>query len=303
MGKATAVLMLGFAVLMIVAAGTLHSLLILQRVAAVSDVQGDVKIQSARGGAFYPLGEARYVRAGDIIRTGEGGVTLNWVDGTRVRVGAHTAIKVLKSQLNAATDATVSTFRLDLGEVWVRVRKLLNPRSKFEVITPTCTAGVRGTLFAVSVQPSGETSVSVLEGKVELSRGGRAILIESMSQAKATPSGLEVHRLASRQHTDMVLFGSIDEPFLLVTEPPGNTAAIHEGAVLVKGIAERGTMITVNGQAVRPRRNGDFVVRLPAKEGEKINITVVARDDRGRSVTVNRQVTAIDPLSARKPPL
>lgn len=303
MGKATAVLMLGFAVLMIVAAGTLQSLLILQRVAAVSDVQGDVKIQSARGGAFYPLGEARYVRAGDIIRTGEGGVTLNWVDGTRVRVGAHTAIKVLKSQLNAATDTTVSTFRLDLGEVWVRVRKLLNPRSKFEVITPTCTAGVRGTLFSVRVQPSGETSVSVLEGKVEVSRGRRAIFLESMSQAKATPSGVEVHRLDSRQHTDLVSFGCIDGPFLLVSEPSGNTAVIHEGAVLVKGMVEKGTMVTVNGQAVKPRPNGDFVVRLPARKSEKMNITVVARDDRGRSVTVNRQVTPADPLSAGEPSL
>ncbi|MCX7597412.1 MAG: FecR family protein [Armatimonadetes bacterium] len=301
MGKTIAVLILGFAVLMMVAAGTLQSLLILQRIAAVSDVQGEVKVQSARDGAFYPISEARYVRAGDVIRTGQGSVTLNWIDGTRVRVGAHTALKILKSQLNTATEATVSTFRLDMGEVWVRVRKLLNPRSKFEVVTPTCTAGVRGTLFAIRVQPSGETNVSVLEGKVQVSSGGRSVVIERMSHAQATLSGVQIQRLDPQRHTVLRDLNRIDVPFVLLTEPSGNTAELHEGAILVKGVAEKGATVTVNGQTVHLNPNGNFTARVQAQRNQKVTVTVVASDERGRSATISRQVLVANVVPAREP--
>ena len=296
MGKATAVLIVGLVALMFVAAGTLQSLLILQRVAAVSDVEGDVKIQSGRGGAFYPLGQARYVRAGDVIRTEGGTVTLNWVDGTRVKVGAHTTLKVLKCQLNTATDTAVSVFRLDLGEVWVRVRKLLNPRSKFEVITPTCTAGVRGTLFAVSVRPSGETDVKVFEGEVKVTKGRQAVVVGSSRQARATQSDLRLEGLSPSDYASPSVIRSVENPFLQITAPVGDAAPVEDGAIVIRGVVEKGARVVVDGQVAHPGPNGRFEVAIPAAVGEKVCFTVVAEDDQGRRTTVTRTVRACPPL-------
>lgn len=298
MGKATAVLIIGLVVFMFVAAGTLQSVLILQRVAAVSDVQGDVKIQSARGGAFYPLGETRYVRAGDVVRTADGTVTLNWVDGTRVKVGAHTTLKVLKCQLNAATDAAVSTFRLDLGEVWVRVRKLLNPRSKFEVVTPTCTAGVRGTLFAVSVGPSGETEVKVFDGKVKVIKGRQTITVEGAHQALATQSDLRLERLSPSDTASRDVVRSVENPFLQVTAPLGDLAPVDGGVIVIKGTAESDVTVLVNGQAASRRPNGHFEAAIPAAIGKQVTFTVVAIDEEGHRTTITRKVKATAAPSA-----
>nr|WP_280922145.1 S-layer homology domain-containing protein [Ammoniphilus resinae] len=65
-----------------------------------------------------------------------------------------------------------ASFKEWAGNVVVKVKSLFSSDSKFEIETPTTTAGVRGTLFMVSVQPNGRNGVSVFDGVVGVSRKG-----------------------------------------------------------------------------------------------------------------------------------
>jgi hypothetical protein len=269
-------------------------------VAAVSDVQGDVKVQSHHSGALFPIGSTRYVRAGDVLRTGAGSLTLNWVDGTRVRVGPRTSLQVLRCQLNSVTNASVSVFRLDLGQVLVRVRKLLNARSTFSVRTPTCTAGVRGTFFSVKVDAAGQTNVSVLEGQVRVERGRDQVPVDATRSALVPGSGCEaepvkVTGLSVSARSDLDDAQYLQAPYLQVTGPQGSAATISEGTVVLKGQAEKGALVTVDGRPAISQPNGAFRVALPASPGEVMDLAVTATDEQGRSTTIRRQLTAALP--------
>lgn len=300
MGKTTFVIVASMVAMMCVAAMMLQSLLVLQRIALVSDVTGDVKVQHSNSEGLLPLSEGSYVRAGDIIRTGQGSAVLKWVDGTRVRVASDTVLQVLKCQLNTATDAAVSVFRLNVGRVWVRVRKLLSPRSKFEVITPTATAGVRGTVFYVEVDPAGQTRVGVAEGAVALDAGGRETLVPSQkmalvrkSMAAATVAVSELDPTARASFREL---RGILGPYLALRKPAGCTAPAISGKVSIVGRTEPGVKVTVNGSPVAVSSNGWFKTSLKAVVGQKLHLVIEAVDEEGYRSVVERDisVTAAD---------
>ncbi len=293
MQKATALLIAGLLVAMFVAAAMLQSLLVLERIAAVSDLHGDVKLKPRGEQAFYPLAGRQYVKEGDVIRTGEGTVTLNWVDGTRVKLGPATTLTVLRCHINTATDAAVTTFWLDTGRVWVRILRKLNPRSKFEVRTPTATAGVRGTVFSVEVQPGGATRIGVLEGAVQVRADGRTVTVGSRQVAEIAAGHVHVGAFGPEAEESWKQAEDVLGPYLVVTEPNG-AALVQDGKVTVRGLAERGAEVTVNGQPVKRAIGARFQaeVSVPASASE-LRIVVRAVDQRGRSTVVERRVKLI----------
>jgi hypothetical protein len=300
MSKSVWLLIGSFLLFLFVAALTLQSMVILQRIASVSDAQGDVRIKHHSSDAFNPLGSARYVRAGDVMQTGDGSLTLNWVDGARVKVGSHTTLEILKCQINSATKADVSVFKLDVGQVWVRVRKLLSPRSKFEVLTPTATAGVRGTMFSVKVDPRGATQVSVLEGQVVLAEKDSDATIavdqDHCGQVEKTPAPgsqpLAVATMTDAERAEWKTAAGIEGPFVCLTRPAYATSHLNEtGCCRVAGLAEETAKVTVNGLAAQRGTEGHFSADVPAQAGKPLQIEVVAEDARGIRTVLTRQVT------------
>ena len=300
MSKSVYLLIGSFLLFLFVAALTLQSMVILQRIASVSDAQGDVRIRHHASDPFNPLGSARYVRAGDVMQTGDGSLTLNWVDGARVKVAPHTTLEVLKCQLNSATKADVSLFRLDVGKVFVRVRKLLSPRSKFEVLTPTATAGVRGTMFSVKVDPRGCTQVSVLEGQVVLAETGTDATIAvdrgHCGQVQKTPvpgsKPMAVATLTDADRAEWKDARGIEGPFVCISHPAYDTAHLNDsGCCRVAGLAEQTATVTVNGAAATRGTHGEYRAEVPAQAGKPLRIEVVAEDVRGIRTVVTRTVT------------
>ena len=184
MRKAAALLIVVLAVMLVVGAVLLESLVVMQRVAVVSNADGNVMVRPRGQDAFIELGDTQRVFAGDEIRTGaDGRLTLSWVDRSRIRVGPDTTLRVLKCQVNKARRSEEYLFRLDVGKVWVRVIGALTGTSKFEIATPTATAAVRGTVFSVEVEPDGLTKVAVLDGEVELHSGETQLSVGERRQA------------------------------------------------------------------------------------------------------------------------
>ncbi|HHY45771.1 MAG TPA: FecR domain-containing protein [Firmicutes bacterium] len=62
-----------------------------------------------------------------------------------------------------------------LGRIFAFVNKAWDMASRFEVITPAATVGVRGTRFSVYVQESGLTGVSVVDGLVAVAAQGVSV--------------------------------------------------------------------------------------------------------------------------------
>jgi hypothetical protein len=289
MRKAAVLLLSTATVMMVVGVLITQSLLVLQRVAAVESVQGIVWLRQHGHGDFVPLADRARIGAGDVLKTGDRAqVDLHWVDDTRMRVGPNSLVTVLKSHYNVATKADTEMFKLDLGRVWIRILKVLSQKSKFEIITPTATAGVRGTVFSVEVEPDGKTLVSVKEGKVAVASGQahQDLPAGSMSAAGAVQPLNPGERDLWQENAD------VTGPYLLVKQPLAG-AKVRPGASLeVSGVAEPGAVVTVNGQpqTLKLQKLFSTTVTAPGKPG-RLEVTCEAKDRRG---LVTRRVVAVE---------
>lgn len=146
------------------------SILLFLFASGAARAEGFAKISSVIGEvSVMPKGETGWVSAvsgqpvafGDQIRTGsEGRTELVYPDGTIFRMAPGSCVEMRLKSINILQ-----------GGTWVKVIKRA---SRFEVVTPTATAGVRGTVFDVEyAEKTRKTVVSVYNGQVAVSGRGR----------------------------------------------------------------------------------------------------------------------------------
>lgn len=289
MRKSAVLFIVVLGLLMVLGIVMMQSLFVIQRIASVSEIAGEVYVKATADTDFRAITEDVNVLAGYMVRTGPtGAVTLNWVDGSRVRLGPETSITVRKCSFNTSSKDSTSLFDLDVGRIWVRVLSALGGNTKFEVRTPTATAGVRGTIFYVEVDESGATSVSVHEGEVEVSGQSGSASVVSGQQAVVTGSG------ASLTQDDALAAWSeqtgITGPRLDLDGGAQMAISPEESAVTVAGVSEPGATVTINGTEVELDRRSRFEAEVPADETGEGMIVVSATDMRGvqtvRAITV-----------------
>jgi len=291
-----------FGLAMIIVGYVAHSLVILQRFAVVDRVEGQVQVYVHGRGAPLPLQKGKLVRAGDVILTGpKSSAELRWVEmagGARVRIGPDTRFTVMRALTNRRTKDEESRLRVDTGTIWVRLRKLLTGRSKFEVETPTVVAAVRGTSFQVAVGRDGQSRLEVYEGTVWVTgaEGGSATLTagSETTWAKGQKAG-EVRPLAgSAGFQPAGRAGSQPAappgPFLEVTSP-AEGEQFGGNVIRVAGRAQLGTAVLVNGVILPTTVDGGFETTVPAPAGSG-TVVVVARDGEGRQTSISRTVRA-----------
>jgi len=294
MRRSAVVLVCSLAALLVIGGALMQSLLVMQRIAAVSDAHGDVQLRQKGENAFVPLGDREHVMAGDMVRTGpDGSVTLSWVDGNRIQVRGNSTLQVLKCQVNPARQSETYLFRLDIGRIWVRVLKAVTQQSKFEVSTPTVTAAVRGTVFSVTVEADGATQVAVLKGQVDLNDGKTALPVRERQMAVMGPNGPgAVLELGLDEESEWRKVEQVAKPALRVDEPSAETVPGDATAITVSGKAERGAKLTVNGSPVETKINGKFETTVPVPaDADRVTITVKATDRKGYSSVIAKTLT------------
>jgi len=259
----------------------MQSLVIVQRIASVSGATGDVFVRAATDEDFRPLGDTEHVLAGYMVRTGaDGNVTLNWVDGSRIRLAPETSIKVRKCSLNTSTKETTSLFDLDAGRIWVRVLSALGGKTKFEVRTPTATAGVRGTVFSVAVDQAGHTSVAVYEGEVSVDTEDGSGAVASGQQATVEGRGARVEALA-QDAIDWDEQTGIIGPRLELEVGVTVEVPAEAESVTIAGTSEPGATVTINGSPVELDKQHGFSAEIPVDGVADGMIVVTATDYRG----------------------
>ncbi|MFP3905097.1 MAG: FecR domain-containing protein [Armatimonadota bacterium] len=294
--RKTAVLFITVLFLLIFIAGViLQSALIFQRIAVVRAVEGDVMVKARKHQDFEPVAGKQRLYAGDTVRTGEDGyLKLEWIDGTRVAVDPETQMTILKCRMNRMTNSETSLFKLDVGNIWIRVIKVLSQKSKFEIRTPTATAGVRGTVFSVRVDEAGETEVSVYEGSVLVNSEARSETVEQENVARIAGDSVNLQAFGEAEKKQWESKRDVAGPVLYVEVPEGGYSAAPGETVEIRGQAEPGAKVAVSGQPVelKIKHRFDTEVTVPEDfEDDTLVVAVTAVDRRGFIAAEDVEIT------------
>lgn len=150
--------------LLIAIAGCQKPLLFVQ----VSETTGNVLIKREKPATDFAAVAGMNLVAQDTISTAAASyATLNIDNVQNVSIWEKVELRI--AELLSKSNALKGTkFDLLSGKVYIRIQKALNPGESFEISTPTCIMGVRGTQFFVSAD-SQATELAVLQGEVALS--------------------------------------------------------------------------------------------------------------------------------------
>ena len=127
---------------------------------------GQVAVQ--RGTGVFETGEdGTSLREGDTVRTGpDGRAAIEYFDGSLTRLDVDTSFTLvtLETLGDAAASRVIESSQAE-GNSYHRVVELTDAQSRFEIETPTATASVHGTGYALLVD-EGSTTIAVVEGVV-----------------------------------------------------------------------------------------------------------------------------------------
>ncbi|WP_245424317.1 FecR domain-containing protein [Sinorhizobium sp. BJ1] len=117
--------------------------------------------------------------AGDILRTNaSGSLALLFSDDTQMRMGRNTTLLV-----KTIGEDSGSELELTSGVVWARAKR---GGSGLTVDTPSAAAAIRGTDWTLNVSGNGDTTLSVLEGSVELKNAQGSVTVNQGEGAVAS---------------------------------------------------------------------------------------------------------------------
>jgi phage tail protein X len=104
-----------------------------------------------------------------------------------MRLSENTLLTIHKLEEEKATRKETARMDISAGKLWVRMAKLFNPASRYDVKSPTVIAGVQGTVYQIMVAGDQSTTIQVFQGAVNVynpfpkatpSEAGKAIEVE-----------------------------------------------------------------------------------------------------------------------------
>jgi len=155
-----------------------------------ADVARDAQIVSASGGAWvrfvrdpvwFDALREQVLTAGDVLKTGDyGRMGVLFADGTQIRVSRKTVLAI--RAVGRPENPGPTTLGVEAGEVFSRAKAV--PEG-LRIETPSASAAIRGTDWALRVEENGTTTVTVLEGRVVLANEHGSLVVEPGQQAVA----------------------------------------------------------------------------------------------------------------------
>ena len=148
--------------------------------AALLSKENVVDIASGTGGwAAASVGQALALH--DRLRTGEDSrAAVRMTDLSVLRINELTETEILPPQETNATP----TLNLKQGSAYFFSRE---KSRELQIKTPAANGAIRGTEFVATVASNGNTTVTMLDGELELSNAHGSVLVRSGEQANAEP--------------------------------------------------------------------------------------------------------------------
>ena len=154
-----------------------------ERSATVTEVVNKVDAHARPQEDWGPAGLGMVVYGGGRVRTGAASsACLEMLEGM-VRLSADTLFAVKESLTRQ--DTLVTTLSLEAGRLWTHL--MTAGPHEFTVETGYAVVTVRDTFFAVNVDPSGRTLVSVAVGTVVLTAQEQSVTVAAGQQATVEP--------------------------------------------------------------------------------------------------------------------
>jgi hypothetical protein len=234
--------------------------------ALLATARGEVEVK--RGGRWTPLGAGGRLDRDDVIRTAAGATaTVSMGEDIEVRLQGSSEVSLRE------LTATASRVRLERGRLGASVAsdKVV---LKVESSASSAVAEARRGRFAVFTDGKGLVAVTATAGEVKLrSSGGDAVL-------GAGERALVVKDEAPRREA---VPASV---FLKVKWPE---AAPNAKQVVVRGRADVGAAVAINGQPAEVAPDGTFTATVAVARGRN-DLEVVAVDLGGRSASARGAV-------------
>ena len=196
------------------------------------------RVDVAHGTADFALATDGAVLADqDRVRTDDDGHALiTFFDGSTLELEPSTTT-VLKTAGTSASGSIRIEIEQVVGRTWASVQRLTRADSKFEIKTPTATATVRGTGFLTDVLPSGDTTVQVTDGVVEVSARGRVVVLTPGQQTTVRRNEAPAAPAPMPAPSTTLRFGMHSPAILLVVDPLGRSCGISSsGAMTVRHV-------------------------------------------------------------------
>jgi hypothetical protein len=152
---------------------------------------GTVEVQ-IDGAAFASAIDGQSLSEEDTVRTGiDGRARVEWPDGSVTRLDFDTSLRIVGLDRGGGVlPSTIIHAEQQSGNTYSRVADITETGNRFEIETPTASAAVQGTTYAVLIEPDGSTSIVVLEGAVLVtSPSGEEVLVEAGSTLTAAADG------------------------------------------------------------------------------------------------------------------
>jgi len=147
---------------------------------ALAQIDGVVEIMPAGSDTWQPALAGWRVKAGDRVRTSLlSAATLIFFDGSTTDLQAETEITVVQTSSHRDGTGKVIVLRQTLGQTYNHAQSLSDRQSRFEIETPTALTAVRGTEFILTVEATGATHVSVIEGVVDVMAQGAIVAVQA----------------------------------------------------------------------------------------------------------------------------
>jgi len=147
----------------------------------IVEAQGLVEIEPNSGTIWSPCQTNQTLHPFDRLRTGSNSrVALRWSDQSIVTFGSSAELEVLPPN---STDAQCG-LHLVRGIISFFHR---DQPGKIQIITRGAVAGVEGTEFALNTTDAGDTTLSVMDGKVRFGNEQATLLLTNGQQAVAAP--------------------------------------------------------------------------------------------------------------------
>lgn len=151
----------------------------------LTSVSGQVQVKSASGAKTREAQKGTTVSEGERIITDKASkATLQLFDGSELAISPGTDFTLDKLQQPSKTDKIIG-FKLFVGKLLAKVKKLASAKSSFEIEAGGVVCGVRGTQFSMDYHPGQNTlDLNVLEGSVYANSNGNTNVFNAGQQVE-----------------------------------------------------------------------------------------------------------------------
>jgi len=202
----------------------------------LSIIDGTVDVAHGTA-AFARVSDGQVLNAGDRVRTAEQShAVVTFLDASTIELEPGTIVTVVQTTATQSGTITIE-LQQSIGRTWSSVQRLLHADSKFELRTPAATAVVRGTGFVTDVLISGATTVTTVDGSVEVSAQTQTVVVPAGSLTTVQPGAPPSPPSASPSAQNTLRFGLHSPAYLVVVDPLGRSCGIvPAGPTLVRQI-------------------------------------------------------------------